>query len=93
MFFRPGRALSIGIEGHSACSWVMHQQVLHQTLAQPDSSKTYVAIVRGSGGAFVGKGWFTVRFFFHGIARFMCIFRETLPVEVSKYEESRSFFL
>ncbi|CAM9413770.1 unnamed protein product [Ectocarpus sp. 4 AP-2014] len=35
-------------------------KVLHQTLAQPDSSKTYVAIVRGSGGAFVGKGWFTV---------------------------------
>ncbi|CAN0342543.1 unnamed protein product, partial [Ectocarpus sp. 13 AM-2016] len=35
-------------------------QVLHRTLAQPDSRKTYVAIVRGTGDTFVGKGWFTV---------------------------------
>ncbi|CAM9479947.1 unnamed protein product [Ectocarpus fasciculatus] len=35
-------------------------KVLHQTLAHSDSGKTYVAIVRGSGDAFVGKGWFTV---------------------------------
>ncbi|CAM9546703.1 unnamed protein product, partial [Hapterophycus canaliculatus] len=35
-------------------------KVLHQALADPRSSKTYVAIVRGSGQGFVGKGWFTV---------------------------------
>ncbi|CAB1120606.1 unnamed protein product [Ectocarpus sp. CCAP 1310/34] len=45
--------LLVGFSSHAA-------KVLHQTLAQPDSSKTYLAIVRGSGSAFVGKGWFTV---------------------------------
>lgn len=36
------------------------KQVLHQALAQPTSRKTYVALVRGSGEAHVGKGWFTI---------------------------------
>eukprot|EP00903_Cladosiphon_okamuranus_P008156 g7855.t1 len=35
-------------------------KVLHRALADSSSTKTYVAIVRGSGKAFVGKGWFTV---------------------------------
>ncbi|CAN0079017.1 unnamed protein product [Scytosiphon promiscuus] len=35
-------------------------KVLHQAVADPRSSKTYVAIVRGSGQAFIDRGWFTV---------------------------------
>ena len=34
-------------------------QMLHQALAHPTSTKTYVTIVRGSGEAFVDRGWFT----------------------------------
>jgi len=39
---------------------ITNQQVLHQALAHPASTKTYVAVVRGSGEAHVGRGWFTV---------------------------------
>eukprot|EP00752_Nemacystus_decipiens_P004799 g4367.t1 len=35
-------------------------KVLHRALANPTSTKTYAAIVRGSGEGYVGKGWFTV---------------------------------
>lgn len=39
---------------------MINEQVLHQALAHPASTKTYVAVVRGSGSTHVGKGWFTV---------------------------------
>lgn len=43
-----------------ACGRFIPEQVLHRALADSASRKTYVAIVRGSGEAYVGNGWFTI---------------------------------